>query len=87
MNLVNGLSHFRGFSGDADVSPHKGAQRVSDVGGIEMPEFGMGDLVFDCRLAEIGGFRGSRRLARDSAEDETFEKGVAAETISAVEAG
>ena len=85
-NLVDSLPHFGGFSGDADVSPHKGTQRVSDVGGIEVPEFGVGDLVFDCRLAEAGGFWGERRLARDSAEDETFEERVAAEAVSAVEA-
>ena len=46
----------------------------------------MGDLKFDYRLAEAGGFWGELRLARDSAEDETFEQRVAAEAICSVEA-
>lgn len=86
-NLVDGLPHFGRFSCDADVSPHKGPQGVFDVGGIEVPEFGMGDLVFDYQLAEAGGFGGCRHLACDSAEDETFEERIAAETICAVKAG
>jgi len=85
-NLVDGLSHFGGFPGDADVSPHKRPQRVSDVGGVEVPELGVRDLVFDSRLAEAGGFWGEGRLACDSAEDETFEQRVAAEAICAVKA-
>jgi len=84
-NLVDGLSHFGGFSGDADVSPHKRPEGVFDVGGIEVPEFGVRDLVFDYRLTEAGGFWGEVCLARDSAEDETFEQRVAAEAVSAVE--
>ncbi len=50
-----------------------------------MPEFGVRNLVFDNRLAEAGGFWGEGRLARDSAEDETFKERVAAEAVSAVE--
>ena len=46
----------------------------------------MRDLVFDCRLAEAGGFGGEGCLACDSAEDETFEERVAAEAVCAVKA-
>jgi len=42
-------------AGDADVSPHKGAQRVPNVGGIQLCAVGMGNLVLYQRVLYVRG--------------------------------
>ena len=74
--LFDGLFEVVCFSGDADVSPHKGAQRVSHVGAIESRAVRVGDVIFNFRVHDLGRiafdiFRSG--FAGDFAHDEAFE--------------
>lgn len=64
------------LSGDADVSPHKCAQGISDVNGVQARPVRMRDVIFYLRMfhRDLRFYVFTSCFARNSAEDQPFEQ-------------